>query len=85
MDDDTKVAEASPPTNPPALTSAQRMRVYRTRRRRGLHCVTTVLREGQIERLIQRGGLNRAKRADRAAICEALSGYLSDNLGDAYR
>jgi hypothetical protein len=50
-----------------------------------MRCVTTVLRNGQIERLIVHGWLARAERADCAAIQKALDCYLADNLGDVYR
>jgi hypothetical protein len=61
--------------------STRRMRIHRERRRLGLRCVTVALWEPQVERLIRKGWLSRAERADRAAIRKALDQYLADNLG----
>jgi hypothetical protein len=62
-------------------SAARRMRLHRERRRRGLRCVTVALCEPQVERLIWRGFLPRAERADRIALQKALDFYLLDNLG----
>ena len=79
-------AQATPsPVRTPPLTAAERMRRHRARRRNGWRYVTAVLREGQIETLIHRGWLPRAERSDPAAVQKALTGYLSDVLGDAQR
>jgi len=64
------------PEEPFRSAGARRMRRNRVRRRYGMRCVTTVLRKGQIERLIHRGG-------DAAAVQEALAQYLADVLGNA--
>jgi hypothetical protein len=63
--------------------AARRMRRHRTRRRYGMRCVTTVLRKGQIERLIHRGWLARDNLGDAAAVQNALDQYLADTLGNA--
>ena len=65
--------------------STRRMRIHRERRRLGLRCVTVALWELQVERLIRKGWLPRAERADRTAIRKALDQYLADNLGSAQR
>jgi hypothetical protein len=48
-----------------------------------MRCVTTVLRKGQIERLIHKGLLPRDNRGDTAAVQEALAQYLALALGNA--
>jgi hypothetical protein len=60
--------------------AARRMRRHRARKRCGMRCVTTVLRKGQIERLIVRGLLPRDKRADAAAV--HLAQHLALALGN---
>jgi hypothetical protein len=66
---------------PPRSSAAIRMRRHRERRRRGLLCVATVLRNNQVEGLIRRGWLGREERKDAKAVQKALFCYLFDNLG----
>jgi hypothetical protein len=72
---------SSDPERPPRSSAAIRMRRHRERRRRGLLCVATVLRNNQVEGLIRRGWLGREERTDAKAVQEALYCYLFDNLG----
>jgi hypothetical protein len=69
------------PREPPRSSAAIRMRRHRERRRRGLLCVATVLRNNQVEGLIRRGWLGREERTDAKAVQKALYCYLFDNLG----
>ena len=74
---------SSPLEKEPAHSAAaRRMRRHRVRRRYGMRCVTTVLRKGQIERLIHKGLLPRDNRGDAAAVQEALAQYLALALGN---
>ena len=77
------IAVTIPSEEPFRSAAARRMRRHRARRRYGMRCVTTVLRQGQIERLIHRGWLARDNRGDAAAVQEALAQYLADALGNA--
>jgi hypothetical protein len=65
------------------LTSAERMRRSRERKRKGLRYTATVLSEAQIEGLIRRGWLARSERSEAGAVRKALACYLADNLGGA--
>ena len=83
MDHDRRTVELSPATKGLSRSaSAARMLRHRVRRRFGMRCATTVLRKGQIEKLIVRGWLARANRGDAAAVQEALAQYLADALGN---
>ena len=82
MTQNPEVAEASAPIDrPPPLTSAQRMRLHRMRRREGTRCVTVLLNNTGMEGLIRTGWLARADRTSRTAIRKALQFYLVDHLG----
>jgi hypothetical protein len=61
-------------------TVAERMRLYRNRRRKKLRCVTIELRETEIEALIRKGILAREMRNDTIAIREALYAYFDRTL-----
>ena len=64
----------------PRLSSAaERMRLYRERRRRGLSCVKVQLRRTEVDALIARGLLEPAERKDRSALAAALHRYLDAN------
>ena len=62
------------------LSSAERMRRYRERRRRGLSCINVQLRQSEVDALIGRGLLQPAERQDRNALAAALHRYLDANL-----
>jgi len=64
----------------PRLSSgAQRMRLYRERRRRGLLCIKVQVRRSEVEALIACGLLQPAQRQDRNALAAALHRYLDEN------
>ena len=63
----------------PPLSSAQRMRRYRMRRRNGHTCITVELREDEIAALISCGFLEMDQRDNRVAIATALHHYLDRN------
>src|SRR5262249_23496096 len=60
-------------------SAAERMRLYRERRRRGLSCVKVQLRRTEVDALIARGLLEPAERKDRSAVAAALHRYLDAN------
>jgi hypothetical protein len=60
---------------------AERMRLHRDRRRRGLRCLTIELRETEIDVLIGKGLLTSETRHDRGAVCDALYAHLEQTLG----
>jgi hypothetical protein len=64
---------------PPLSPGAERMRLHRERRRKGVSCVTIQLLEAEISGLIQRGLLEPTRQHDRAAIAGALHRYLDRN------
>ena len=63
--------------------AAERMRLHRERRRKGLRCVTIELRATEIDTLIRRGLLKAEARNNPSAICGALYAYLDRSLGSA--
>jgi hypothetical protein len=64
-----------------ASPAAQRMRLYRARRRNGLRCVTIELRKNEIGALIRRGLLQPEARSRPADIVRALYALLDRTLG----
>ena len=62
---------------------AQRMALYRSRRRSGLRCITIEVRETEVDALVRQGRLSRDRRADRIAVRNALHALLEDVFGDA--
>ena len=74
---------ALPPTSEPIARSdaAQRMRLHRKRRRRGLRCVMIELRETEIDALIRKGLLRAETRNDQSALRKALHAHLDRTLG----
>jgi ketopantoate reductase len=70
---------ASPaPARSPA---AERMRLYRERRRSGLRCLLIELRETEIDALIRRGLLKSEMRNVDTEIIDALYAHLDRSLG----
>jgi hypothetical protein len=61
-------------------TAAERMRLHRDRRRRGLRCLTIELRETEIDVLIRKGLLKGETRHDPGAVCDALYAHLEKTL-----
>ena len=67
------------------IAAAERMRVYRTRRRNGLRSVRVLLHETEIDVLIEKGFLKQERRHRHAAVEDALNGFICDALGPAER
>jgi len=67
-----------PPTTESATRSAaaERMRLHRERRRKGLRCLTIELRETEIDALIHRGLLKWETRNDPVVVKRALYVFL---------
>jgi hypothetical protein len=61
--------------------AAERMRLHRERRRRGLRCLMIELRETEVDALIRGGLLEYETRNDRNAVLKALYGHFSRTLG----
>jgi len=77
-----KMTRAAPSTGPVAALSpaAERMRLFRERKRKGLRCLTIELRETEIDGLIRKGMLKAEMRNDVNAILEALYEHLERTL-----
>jgi hypothetical protein len=73
--------EASKRVRPILSAAAERMRLHRERRRRGLRSVTIELRETEIDALVHRGLLNPETRNDKNAVTMALYEHLDRSLG----
>ena len=58
------------------IAAAERMRVYRTRRRNGLRCVRVLLHETEIDVLIEKGFLKQERRHRYEAVEDALHGFI---------
>ena len=63
--------------------AAERMRLHRERRRRGLRCLMIELCETEVDALIRGGMLAKETRNDRNAVLKALYGHFSRTLGPA--
>ena len=63
--------------------AAERMRLHRERRRRGLRCLMIELRETDVDALICGGLLEHETRNDRSAVLKALYGHLNRTLRPA--
>ena len=61
--------------------AAERMRLYRERRRQGLRCLIIELRETEIDVLVRRNLLKAETRNDMYAVRRALYQYLDQTLG----
>jgi hypothetical protein len=64
---------------PRLSASAERMRRFRERRRRGLFCVKVQLRRSEVDALIASGFLEQTERQDRTELATALHRYLDAN------
>jgi hypothetical protein len=60
--------------------AAERMRLHRERRRKGLRCVTIEVRESEINMLVHMKLLKSEMRNDANAIIEALYAHLDRTL-----
>jgi hypothetical protein len=72
--------EAENLDNPSRSSVAERMRLHRKRRRKGLRHVGILLDVTQIEGLIRKGYLGQEYRDDRSALAFAIDAVLSDAL-----
>jgi hypothetical protein len=79
MSPDAEISITPPAPNAPSA-AAERMRLYRERRRKKLRCVTIELRETEIDRLIRRGLLNAEMRGDLIAVRDAMHRFLDQML-----
>jgi hypothetical protein len=61
---------------------AERMRLYRKRRRRGVRCVRVQLHVTEIDTLIRKGYLDRKSRDDCDAVDAALGAFVDDALAN---
>ena len=61
--------------------TAERVRLHRERRRRGLRCLTIEIRDREIDALVRHGLLDGERRDDTAAIRTAFHRYLDRTLG----
>jgi hypothetical protein len=79
----SNVTEMTMQTAPPVTGSAaaERMRLHRERRRRGLRCLIIELRETEIDALIRKGLLKPETRNNPTALNEALYAFLDGTLG----
>ena len=60
-------------------SAAERMRLYRERRRRGLSCIKVQLWRSEVDGLIASGLLKPAEQQDRGVLAAALHRYLDAN------
>jgi hypothetical protein len=70
-------------TNNARTPAAQRMRLHRDRRRRGLRCLMIQLRETDVDALIRGGLLEQETRNDKHAVLKALYGHFNRTLAPA--
>ena len=61
--------------------TAERVRLHRERRRRGLRCLMIEIRDREIDALVRHGLLDVEKRDDTTAIRAAFHQYLDRTLG----
>jgi hypothetical protein len=66
---------------PSPSRAAERMRLHRERRRRGLRCVTIEVRRSEVDRLIERRLLAPEEQGDGRALRRAIHKLLDVTLG----
>ena len=64
----------------PPLSSAERMKLYRRRKKDSMMCLLIELRPIEIEILVRRGFLAAEKRNDRSAVINGLYAFLDEML-----
>lgn len=74
-------ASVGVPGSSPSPT-AERMRLYRRRRRNRLQSVRIQLSHESVDALIAKGYLNKKRREDLREVAEAASAFISDALAD---
>ena len=62
-------------------SAAERMRLYRMRRRNGLRSVQVLLHETEIDSLISKGFLKPERRHNHAAVENAVGAFICSELG----
>jgi hypothetical protein len=60
--------------------AAERMRLHRERKKKGMRCLTIELRETEIEALIRKGFLTADTRNDTSEIIDAIYAYFDREL-----
>jgi hypothetical protein len=65
------------------VTTAERMRDHRRRRRNGLRCMRILLHKREIDALIERGYLTAEYRHDQEAVEGAIDAFVHYVLGPA--
>jgi hypothetical protein len=61
-------------------SAAERMKLHRERKKKGMRCLTIELRETEIDALIRNGFLTADTRNDAEAIIDALYAFLDREL-----
>ena len=77
------IPSLDPSSRPPvcnAKTPAERMRLFRRRRKFGRQVVTVEVDPGEVDVLIDRGYLEPKDREDRDALAGAVTAFFSDAL-----
>jgi hypothetical protein len=69
-------------SSPDISAAAERMRLHRERRRKGLRCLSIELRESEIVALVRRGLLTAEMQNQPGAIVAALYKFLDRTLND---
>lgn len=69
------------PSNNRSSSAAERMRLHRQRRAKGLRCLIIELREEEIDALVRSDLLPPELRTDRSALRRALYAFLDRTLG----
>jgi hypothetical protein len=60
--------------------AAERMRLYRERRKAGMRCLTIEVRETEIDALVRKGFLTADTRNDTSEIIDAIYAYFDREL-----
>ena len=68
-------------TNAPSPSAAERMRIYRKRRRNGLRSVRILLHDTEIDSLISKGFLKPERRHNHTAVENAVNAFIWSTLG----
>jgi hypothetical protein len=80
----TSIGEVSPDTSPrKSQSSAERMRHYRQRQRRGERIIQLQIGPAEIEALVSKGFIGPDDRQDPIAIEYGLSALIDQALGDS--
>eukprot|EP01037_Dinobryon_pediforme_P005931 gene5931-6001_t len=69
-------------SKPSSMTSTERVRALRERRKNGLVRVTFDVRQSEADQLVSRGFLDPSHRSDRYELCDALGAFLDEAFGD---